>query len=148
MKRIVNSEEMKFCDSNTISHFGVPSIVLMERAALCVVEEAVKIIPAGGRILIVCGSGNNGADGLAVARLLYQRGYEAVVVQTPDDGKRTQENQMQRDILETYGIKITEQIPQQITCDGVIDALFGVGLSRTPTGIYAAWIQIMIQLGG
>ncbi len=100
MKRIVNSEEMKFCDSNTIRYFGVPAIVLMERAALCVMEEAVKIIPAAGRILIVCGSGNNGADGLAVARLLHQRGYEVVVVQAPDHGKRTQENQMQRDILE------------------------------------------------
>ncbi len=148
MKRIVNSEEMKFCDSNTIRYFGVPAIVLMERAALCVMEEAVKIIPAAGRILIVCGSGNNGADGLAVARLLHQRGYEVVVVQAPDHGKRTQENQMQRDILERYGIKITEQIPQQFFYDGVIDALFGVGLSRAPAGIYAEWIQIMNQLGG
>ncbi len=55
---------------------------------------------------------------------------------------------MQRDILERYGIKITEQIPQQFFYDGVIDALFGVGLSRAPAGIYAEWIQIMNQLGG
>lgn len=146
MKRIVNSEEMKFCDSNTINHFGVPSIVLMERAALLVVEEAVKMVPQAGCILIVCGGGNNGADGLAAARLLYQRGYEVVIAQTPDNGKRTKENLLQRDILQKYGINITEQISLQKKYDCVIDALFGVGLSRAPTGIYAQWIQIMNQL--
>lgn len=148
MKRIVNSEEMKFCDSNTINHFGVPSLVLMERAALSVVEEAVKKVPQAGCVLIVCGGGNNGADGLAVARLLYQRGYEVVVAQTPDNGKRTKENLLQRDILQKYGINITEQISRLKKYDCVIDALFGVGLSRAPAGIYAQWIQIMNQLGG
>lgn len=145
MKRIVNSEEMKVCDQNTITHFGVPSLVLMERAALCVVQEAVKMVPAGGQCLIVCGSGNNGADGLAIARLLYQRGYSIIVVQVPDQGKRTQENRLQREILEKYGILITEQMPRQIVVDCVIDALFGVGLSRAPAGIYAQWILQMNQ---
>ncbi len=145
MKRIVNSEEMKFCDSNTIHHFGVPSLVLMERAALLVTEETVKAAPDTGRVLIVCGNGNNGADGLAVARLLYQRGYAIVVVQTPDNGKRSLENQLQRDILGKYGIKITEQMPQSFSFDCVIDALFGVGLTRALTGIYAQWIQLLNQ---
>lgn len=148
MKRIVNSEEMKDCDRNTITHFGVPSLVLMERAALSVAQEAVKLVPAGGSILIVCGSGNNGADGLAAARLLYQRGYKITVVQVPDHGKRTQENRLQREILEKYGMIITEQMPQQIRTDCVIDALFGVGLSRAPAGIYAQWILQMNQADG
>lgn len=143
MKRIVNSEEMKFCDSNTIEHFGVPSIVLMERAALCVVAETVKRIPAAGRVLIVCGGGNNGADGLAAARLLYERGYSVAVVQTADNGRRTKENLLQRDILKNYGINITEQIPQQQTFDCVIDALLGVGMNGAPRDIYKRLIRQM-----
>lgn len=143
MKRIVNSEEMKFCDRNTITHFGIPSIVLMERAALFVADETAKRAPAASRILLVCGNGNNGADGLAAARLLHQRGYEIEVVQAPDNGKRSQENQMQRDILHNYGIKITEQMPQPLSFDCVIDALFGVGLNRAFTGVYAQWITLL-----
>lgn len=143
MKWIVNSEEMKYCDSNTITHFGVPSLVLMERAALSVTEQVLKKIPAGGSILIVCGSGNNGADGLAAARLLYQRGYEVTAVQVPGQGKRSPENQLQRDILQKYGINITEHIPADRTYACVIDALFGIGLSRAPQGVYAEWIQAM-----
>lgn len=143
MKWIVNSEEMRYCDSNTIKHFGVPSLVLMERAALSVAEQVLKKIPAKGSILIVCGSGNNGADGLAVTRLLYQRGYEVTAAQVPDYGKRSPENQLQRDILEKYGINITDHIPSDRKYDCVIDALFGVGLSRAPQGVYAEWIQAM-----
>lgn len=143
MKWIVNSEEMKYCDSNTITHFGVPSLVLMERAALSVAEQVLKKVPAKGSILIVCGSGNNGADGLAVTRLLYQRGYEVTAAQIPDHGKRSPENQLQRNILEKYGIDITEHIPSDRKYDCVIDALFGIGLSRAPQGVYAEWIQVM-----
>jgi len=148
MKWIVNSEEMKACDSNTITHFGVPSLVLMERAALSVAEQVQKQVPAEGSILIVCGSGNNGADGLAAARLLHQQGYRVDAVQVPDCKKRSTENQLQRDILERYGIHITEHILADREYDCVIDALFGIGLSRAPGGVYAEWIRIMNRLGG
>ncbi len=148
MRWIVNSEEMMACDSNTIRHFGVPSLVLMERAALGVVRQVLREVPKASAFCIVCGNGNNGADGLAVARLLWQQGCKVTVVQVPDTGKRTPENQTQRDILARYGIHITERFPSDIQCDCVIDALFGVGLSREPKGIYAEWITAMNALGG
>ncbi len=147
MKRIVNSEEMKFCDSNTISHFGIPSLVLMERAALCVVSH----IPAQhlqGRVLIVCGNGNNGADGLAIARLLYQKGCELAVAQIAGSGKRSQENEAQLHILKQYGIPISGRIPDRMDYSCVIDALFGVGLSRAPKDAYAEWIMDMNRING
>lgn len=147
MKWIVNSEEMKMLDRNTIEHFKVPSIVLMERAALCFVEEVEKRVPCG-HILAVCGNGNNGADGLAAARLFFQRGYEVTVVQAADNGKRSKENQLQRDILSQYGIHITEQLPSVQHFDAVIDALFGIGLSRAPAGTYAEWILAMNAYSG
>ena len=75
MRILVDSKQMKQCDSNTIEHFGIPSLVLMERAAMGVVEEIEKRFPvasATNGILLVCGFGNNGGDGLAIARMLWQ----------------------------------------------------------------------------
>ncbi len=148
MKRIVNSEEMKYCDSNTISYFGVPSLVLMERAALSIAAYVPQELKNSGRVLIVCGNGNNGADGLAAARLLYQKGFDVTAVQIPDNGKRTQENQIQRNILIQYGIPVLDSIPEDVPYVCIIDALFGVGLSRAPKDIYAQWIQRMNHLTG
>ena len=73
MEILVGSQQMKQCDRNTIEHFGVPSLVLMERAALGVVDEIERLFGqeksqerASHSILVVCGLGNNGGDGLAI----------------------------------------------------------------------------------
>jgi len=147
MKRIVNSMEMKWLDSNTIDHFGIPSLVLMERAALSVVASMPPQLSQHSTVLVVCGNGNNGADGLAAARLLAQRGCSVIVAQMPDHGRRSKENQIQLHILEQYGIPVFDDIPNgRYAC--VLDALFGVGLSRAPQGVYADWIDRMNCLEG
>ena len=64
MKKIVTCEEMKKLDNATIHKIGVASEVLMERAALKVVEETEKYLGKSEKILVVCGSGNNGGDGI------------------------------------------------------------------------------------
>ena len=60
MKTCLSAEEMKLCDSNTMQHYGVPSCVLMERAALEFVRSLHKEKADLSRVLVVCGSGNNG----------------------------------------------------------------------------------------
>ena len=73
MKQIVTCKEMKALDGNMIEGIGIPSCVLMERAALKVAEELERMLAdkkQEERILCVCGSGNNGGDGVAVARIL------------------------------------------------------------------------------
>ena len=75
MKYLVNSREMRQYDNNTSEIFGIPSMVLMEQAALAACDEIEKIVKRGERILIVCGTGNNGGDGLAIARILQLKGY-------------------------------------------------------------------------
>ena len=73
MRRIVNGPEMKALDRYTIDRMDVPSCVLMERAALAVVDEMERHFAdtkQKERILCVCGGGNNGGDGVACARLL------------------------------------------------------------------------------
>ena len=148
MKRVVNSREMKQCDESTIRHFGIPSLVLMERAALGVAACAVKNMPPAGAVLVVCGNGNNGADGLAAARLLHQQGMRVCVVQTEDNGKRTGENIQQRRILEAYGIQVLEDLPENRTFQCVIEALYGIGLTRPVTGKAAGWIRQINQMAG
>ena len=76
MEYLLNSEEMRSCDRRTEEVFGVPSIVLMERAALSCVEALLDLANGfdAGRVLVLCGSGNNGGDGFAIARILKERG--------------------------------------------------------------------------
>ena len=71
MKYIVTCREMKMLDSHTIQKKGIPSLVLMERAALKTAEEIeahFREHPGQQKILCVCGSGNNGGDGIAIGQ--------------------------------------------------------------------------------
>ncbi|HIR25352.1 MAG TPA: bifunctional ADP-dependent NAD(P)H-hydrate dehydratase/NAD(P)H-hydrate epimerase, partial [Candidatus Egerieimonas faecigallinarum] len=87
MRYVLTDEQMKACDSWTISQMGVPSLVLMERAALACVsalhEEGFDLT----RVLAVCGTGNNGADGAAAARILYLKGVNAEIYLAGDPAK-------------------------------------------------------------
>lgn len=144
MKYLVKAKEMKQFDRNTIEHFGILSEVLIERAALAAFEELQKKLqPAQTRILIVCGNGNNGADGLALARLLHLAGAEVTTLLLGDRTKATPENKKELQINEAYGIlSVTD--PDQLQTenwDVVVDALFGVGLSRKIEGEFARYIE-------
>ena len=82
MRYLVSASEMREYDSNTIERIGIPACVLMERAALAAVEAIEERCAGGGRampVLVMAGMGNNGGDGLAVARLLCEKGYRVEV---------------------------------------------------------------------
>lgn len=172
MKIVVDGSQMKQCDKNTIEHFGVPSLALMERAALGVAEEidgyfqerAKKARTVSGiagemdkdflqrnqkgwSVLAVCGCGNNGGDGLAIGRMLWQRGYNVTIVMPTAYGKLSEETKIQKEILNNYGITIKEAVPDQ-DFDAVIDALFGIGLTRNLEGIYREYLMDMNEKGG
>lgn len=141
MEYLVTSEEMRAYDTYTIEQIGIPSTVLMERAALKTTERILKIINEKNngntgkceRILCVCGTGNNGGDGICVARLLKEQDIEADVVLLGSREKLTKETAMQLSALEAYGIAAEERIPEK-EYDIIVDALFGTGLSRNITG--------------
>ncbi len=168
MEILVGSQQMKQCDRNTIEHFGMPSLVLMERAALSVAEEIEAYLgkrrrasclqedgeapweePGGGKesVLVVCGLGNNGGDGAAVGRMLWQRGYAVSVVMPPDLEKASQETGAQIKILENYGIPILHEIPGG-EFQVVVDALFGIGLTRDLEGKYLEYVAAMNAKAG
>ena len=88
MRYIVNSREMNLYDSRTIEEFHMPQAVLMERAAFSFVETLRREKRNTSRTLVVCGSGNNGGDGYAIARILMQAGNTVDVLEAPHTGKR------------------------------------------------------------
>lgn len=145
MQYLFQAKEMKQADSNTIEHFKVPSLVLMERAAL----ETVRVIEDyrldTTKVLIVCGSGNNGGDGMAIARLLKQKNREVTVCLLGDYEKCSEETKRQSDILTAYGIEIEHEILEE-RYTLVIDAIFGIGLSRDIEGKYKEAIEKLNEM--
>ena len=73
MKQLLTGKQMKQADTWSIKEFGMESLILMERAALCAAQHIMSV-QKPGRVFIMCGMGNNGADGLAMARILSQNG--------------------------------------------------------------------------
>ncbi|MFQ9934114.1 MAG: NAD(P)H-hydrate dehydratase [Lachnospiraceae bacterium] len=148
MERILLGRQMKEVDNYTINTIGIPSMVLMERAALGVTEAVEEIYKSGDRILVVCGTGNNGADGLAVYRMLMIKGYRAECVIIGDSHGGTEEFQRQRKIIKNCGYKYSrrETIEESLDVDLgnyniIVDGIFGIGLSRNAEGMYAEVID-------
>lgn len=154
MEYLLNAEQMKACDQATIKRYGVLSLVLMERAALAVQEELEKGDFDLTKVLIVCGSGNNGGDGFAIARLLHLQKIDTAVLFAGKEESLTEETKIQKKICENYGMNIlnisehSEYTNIEYTCARctcVVDAMFGVGLSRPISGHYETLIKIINQ---
>ena len=140
MREVVTADEMKALDSNTIKAAGLPSLVLMERAALQTAAEITERLKEKEKILVVCGTGNNGGDGLAIARLLYLQGIDVRYYITGDEQKMTAETAQQMRTAEYYQVPRVHNLNlNEYTT--IVDAIFGVGLSRPVTGKYGELIS-------
>ncbi|MCD7922204.1 MAG: NAD(P)H-hydrate dehydratase [Clostridiales bacterium] len=148
MRYILSSTQMQQCDANTMEGYGVPSAVLMERAALAAVEEIDSRYPDhDARVLLACGVGNNGGDGLAMARLLKLKGYTVTILFPGKEEKCSVEAACQLGIVRRYGIPILSQMTGE-DYDVLVDAIFGIGLSREIGGIYKNVIGQLNELSG
>ena len=148
MKQIVTCKEMKALDGNMIEGIGIPSCVLMERAALKVAEELERTLAdkkQEERILCVCGSGNNGGDGVAVARILKLHGYRTSLYLVGNPDHRTVEMQRQLDIAAACQVPVVNNLETE-EYTTIVDAIFGVGLSRPVEGSYRDVIMALNQL--
>ena len=137
MRGVVTAAEMKALDANTIEKAGIPSLVLMERAALQTVTEIIKRVNTKDKekILVVCGTGNNGGDGLAIARLLHLHGFKTWYYIVGNEEKMTKETSSQLRTAEYYHTpRVHNLILDEYTT--IVDAIFGVGLSRPIEGKY------------
>ena len=140
MKKIVTSEQMKNLDRFTITKIGVPSLVLMERAALSVVEELKKSDFSLEHVLIVCGTGNNGGDGVAIARVLHLEGYRVSVCLVGEEQHQTEEMRTQIAIAKNYKVSFVNN-PAWCEYTTIVDAIFGIGLSREIKETYKEVIE-------
>lgn len=151
MQYIVTSKEMKEYDNNTINGIGIPSLVLMERAAFSVFQ-VIKGLKESGKVLVLAGVGNNGADGLALCRMLMDAGYEVCICILGDIRKGTLEFHAQKDILKFYSPEYYKssqlQLWENSKFDFVVDSIFGIGLSRDISGEYATLIQKLNEMQG
>ena len=134
MRYVLDAASMKNVDSYSINTLGIPSVVLMERAALSVTEAIESKVKGNIHtdIICVCGRGNNGADGLAVARQLYLKGYN-VDVYIINSHTSTKEFDIQLNIIKNLGIECINS-PDFSKYGVIVDALFGNGLSRELAG--------------
>ncbi|MFW5647854.1 MAG: NAD(P)H-hydrate dehydratase [Candidatus Alkaliphilus sp. MAG34] len=144
MEYLLSSSEMKRCDASIINKMGVPGMVLMEKAALSAVEELHEGMFDLKRVVIVCGNGNNGGDGFAMARLLHLKNINVTILFVGDKNKCTPSTEQQMQIVQNYGMKIHNDFDFDFNgYTTIIDAIFGVGISKSVKGKYAQIIERM-----
>lgn len=148
MQLWVNAAQMKAADQYTIQKLEVPSLELMEHAAQACVQVLEDEKVDLSHVCVVCGSGNNGGDGFAIARILQNNrcSVETFCVGNPEH--YTEETQEQMHRLQECGGKITYGMPQEDSYSVIIDAVFGVGLSRKVEGRYRQVIEQMNRMRG
>ncbi len=130
MNNIVTANEMKEIEMCAIDKIGLPSLVLMERAALSVAERIKQRFDRKSKICVVCGGGNNGADGVCIARILLEDNYKPIIVVLMEPEKFSYEMKQQLAVWEKLGYSYEKEIPKE-EFDCIVDAIFGIGLSRT-----------------
>ena len=145
--KIFSVSQIKAWDTHTIQHEPVSSAALMERAATACATWIISHFEKNQSFKIFCGKGNNGGDGLAIARILLESGYpvSAYIIDSEKPGSSDFEINLERlnkISNEIYFLKDTP-IPFRLSNDTVIDALFGTGLNKRVTGLFSKLIHYL-----
>lgn len=149
--KIFSAAQIRKCDDFTMTHEPVTSLNLMERAAKTSVAWICEQYSDAGTFYIFCGNGNNGGDGFAIARLLYEKGFNVNVFLENLNAKLSGQAEVNfkkakaiaeivcRDFKDIKNIQVQENLV-------IIDALFGTGLNRKVEGVYAEIIQVLNEI--
>ena len=152
--KLVTAAEMQNLDKRAINELGIPGIVLMENAGRLTVDSLVSHFgdPLGKIITIFVGPGNNGGDGLVIARHLHQKGCLVQICFLVPADKLQGDAAINLKIVNSLDITckeiLTEEAVAGINLDNnqvVVDALFGTGLRREISGHFAAVIELINQ---
>ena len=153
--RVLNTAQMREADRRTIDDLGVPSLELMENAGRQVVSAIESRWPSlrgGGRITVICGKGNNGGDGLVVARLLAALGVAVRACLAAPESAIGGDAATNLAALRAAGVPVVDvSTPAAWAavragldgCDLVVDALFGTGLTR---GLAGHWETVVADI--
>jgi ADP-dependent NAD(P)H-hydrate dehydratase / NAD(P)H-hydrate epimerase len=145
--KILSADQIRSADEYTIKHEPVSSVDLMERAALACANWIRENVSHNHSFKIFCGPGNNGGDGLAIARLLLESGLKAEVFIVRQPGKYSAdflENEKRLGRLapdSIHDIESAKDFPVMEKSDCVVDALLGTGLSKPVAGLFADVIR-------
>ncbi len=150
--KILSAEQIREADAATLAEQNIYSHDLMERAAVVFYNWFKKNIPVFEKYSIVCGTGNNGGDGLCIARMLHADGFDVTVFITGDPDNASPDFKLNYTRLTKTGLQriipVNDSNTDQIADgDCIIDALFGSGLNRAPEGIFAQVITAMNNSG-
>ena len=142
----VSREQARAADKRAIETFGIPSILLMENAALAVIQQVKEYAV----FAVVCSPGNNGGDGLAIARHLCIMGKDVRVYIVGDPRKGSEDfttnlkimSKLAPEVLNTINDENFEEFESALKgCEACIDAIFGTGLNRPVEGIFKRVIE-------
>ncbi len=131
---------------------GIPSIILMENAGRSVAEEALKMLRSGKKVVVLCGVGNNGGDGLVAARHLVNAGVKVKVYIVGKISRLKADPKTNLNILRKMGMRIKRDVEglRGMMREGegiIIDALFGIGLKSDVREPYASVVDLMNRSG-
>lgn len=152
--KVVTAQEMREIDRIAIEEWGIPGVVLMERAGLQVfrvMKETYRDLK-GKLVIIFAGKGNNGGDGLVLARHLAIYGTKIKIVLLASRDKLSGDAKINFDIVSKMGLEINEltsipafdKVRKEIyKGDLLVDAIFGTGLTSVAEGIYAEAIKLI-----
>lgn len=146
MAEIFDGIQAKEIDRISIKEMGMPSLVLMERASLCVAKAVAKNASREETVLAVCGSGNNGGDGVAAARILAEWGYSVTILLLGKEERFSEELTIQLNIARNLKLHIVKEANVR-DYSIILDGIFGIGLDREIAGSYRDWIQQINSAG-
>lgn len=146
--KIFSAEKIRNWDQYTIKYEPISSLDLMERASSCFVKEYSSNFGKEFPVIVYAGTGNNGGDGLAVARLLFQSGYDVEVYILGDPENGSIDFKKNLDKLKIYfDPKFDNDYSQKPNQNAVIiDALFGSGLNRPMEGKFKELVHYLNTL--
>lgn len=156
--KIVTSAQLMQLEHMAINEYGIPSILLMENAALAVLEAVSEALGdvTSKRIVILAGKGNNGGDGLALGRHLVNRGAEVKVFICGDPAELKPDSLLNFRLLKGLGAAIFQVCGETelrafklalMTCDLAVDALYGTGFRGALPPVQESYVQALNESG-
>lgn len=146
---VLNAQQMRNADAMASEKYGIPGMVLMENAAGAVYDHVIQ--KDYSSIVIVCGGGNNGGDGFALARLLYTNGCQVRVFCFADKTRIKGDAALNLSILDKMDVKVETSLEELTNalkqCQAVVDAIFGTGFRGEIQGSYKEAIDIINNSG-
>ena len=150
--KVVTAEQMRDIDSQTIENIGIPGIVLMENAGRAVTQVVKEILGNGRKVSIFVGRGNNGGDGLVIARYLSLAGYDITIYLLSGTERFAGDALTNLQIAENLQLPIKLLLsPEQLSkyrheiqsSDVIVDSIFGTGLKGAVRGLAAEVIEFI-----